>query len=230
MMRGGMKNKLREAYNKNAHLRDAKAVQDWKKKERSKFLSLLLQEQKETLLEIGAGPGKDSLFFQEGGFKVFCIDLSPEMVNICMQKGLKAKVMDFSNLRFPDGSFDSVYALNCLLHLRKKELPSVLVAINAILKSGGLLYMGMYGGYDYEGIWPDDPYEPKRFFSFYDDDHLKRVVSEVFEVESFNKIDIGQLNTGLHFQSVVLRKRNNVKSIKKTEYYISLVRVDMHLF
>jgi len=205
-----MKDKLREAYNKNARLRDENAVQEWKKEERSLFLSLLLQEQKETLLEIGAGPGKDSAYFQEGGLKVICIDLSPEMVNLCKQKGLNAKVMDFSNLQFPDGSFDSVYALNCLLHLHKKELPSVLVAINAILKSGGLFYMGMHGGIDYEGVWSEDPYEPKRFFSFYDSDHLKRVVSEVFEVDSFKRIDIGQLNSGLYFQSLVLRKRNNV--------------------
>ena len=59
-----MKDKLREAYNKNARLRDKNAVQEWKKEERSLFLSLLLQEQKETLLEIGAGPGKDSAYFQ----------------------------------------------------------------------------------------------------------------------------------------------------------------------
>ena len=58
------KNDLREAYNKSAHQRDSVPMQDWKIEERSRFLSLLIQEKKEGLLEIGAGPGRDSLFFQ----------------------------------------------------------------------------------------------------------------------------------------------------------------------
>lgn len=40
-------------------------------------------------------------------FDVTCIDLSPELVEECRRVGLRAEVMDFSNLAFPSGSFDA---------------------------------------------------------------------------------------------------------------------------
>lgn len=208
-MSGNVRENLREAYDKMACERDAGSVQDWKLEERWKFLDILLQEGKESLLEIGAGTGKDGAFFKEHSLKVVCTDLSPENIKICEGKGLAAEIMDFTDLQFSDGSFDAVYALNCLLHITKNEIPMVLKSINEILKSNGLFYLGLYGGYDHEGVYPDDSYEPKRFFSFYDDEHLKRVVGEVFDIFSFNRIMTGEKNPDLYFQSVVLRKRGS---------------------
>ena len=201
-----LKTNLEKAYNKSAHERNSASIQAWKIEERSRFLSLLITEKKENLLEIGAGPGKDSRFFQENGLKVVCTDLSPEMVKLCRQKGLDAKVMDFSDLQFSENSFDAVYAMNSLLHLSKKVLPAVLQTINVILKRDGLFFMGVYGGVDHEGIWEEDIYEPKRFFSFYEDAHLKRILGEVFELLSFRQIDSGESSRHLHFQSIILRK------------------------
>jgi len=79
-----------------------------------------------TLLEIGAGHGRDSLFFQVQGLKVTCIDLSPAMVSLCQQKGITAHIMDVVNLKFENVSFDAVYSLNSFLHLSKKEFPVAL--------------------------------------------------------------------------------------------------------
>ena len=202
-----IKNDLREAYNKSAHERDTGLMQDWKIEERSRFLSLLKQEKKESFLEIGAGPGRDSAFYQENGLKVLCTDLTPEMVKLCREKGLDARVMDFSDLQFPQNSFNAVYAMNSLLHLPKKELLKVLRKINRILKRDGVFFMGVYGGIDHEGIWEEDAYEPKRFFSFYEDEHLKEILGEIFEVISFRRINTGESNRHLHFQSILLRKK-----------------------
>ena len=47
------------------------------------------------------------------------------------------------------------------------------------------------------------------FSRFYDDDHLKRVVSEVFDTHSFKRIITGMTDTDLHFQSMILRKRSS---------------------
>lgn len=201
-----LRNNLRESYGRKAQERDARTIQAWKLAERQAFLSLLRQEQKQTLLEIGAGTGIDSKFFQEQGLQVICIDLSPEMVELCQQKGLTAYVMDFGDLRFPPASFDAIYGLNCLLHVPKDELPAILKAIELLLKPGGLFYMGVYGGYNYEGIWQDDTYEPKRFFSFYSDEGLQAVVREIFKVHSFKRIAYNGKDAKLHFQSLVLGK------------------------
>ncbi|MFQ5400433.1 MAG: class I SAM-dependent methyltransferase [Anaerolineae bacterium] len=204
-----IRKRLRKSYALKTQERDARPIQSWKLEERSAFLSLLQQEQKHTLLEIGAGTGIDSKFFQDEGLDVVCIDLSPEMVQFCRQKGLTAQVMDIADLQFPTGSFDAVYALNCLLHLPHDELPAALNVINRVLKPNGLFFMGVYGGYEYEGIWEEDAYEPKRFFSFYSDEHLQQVVRQVFDIHSFKRITTREKASDLHFQSLILRKRVN---------------------
>ena len=192
------------SYNRKAEHRNKSEIEDWKAIERAEFLALVQNEQKQSLLEIGAGHGRDSKFFQENGLQVTCIDLSPEMVRLCQQKGLDARVMDMINMDFPDHSFDAVYSLNSLLHVPKKQLTSVLQSIMRVLKEDGLFYLGVYGGYDCEGIQETDSYTPKRFFSFHSDEGLKQVVTESFTLLSFKQITSG--DGDLHFQSLLLRK------------------------
>lgn len=197
---------LRRAYDRKARERDLNAVQPWKAAERLRFLTLLKGEGRHTLLELGAGPGKDGEFFRDQGLDVVCIDLSPEMVALCESKGLAARVMDLSDLDFPRETFDAVYTLNCLLHLPERELPDALGGIRTTLKPGGLFYLGVYGGRDHEGVWEDDPYEPKRFFSFRTDERMQEIVASAFEVHSFRRVALDGRTDGLHFQSLILRK------------------------
>jgi len=198
---------LREAYDGNAQKRDSNLTQGWKIDVRHNFLSLLQQENKRSLLEIGAGHGRDSKFFQDEGLEVVCIDLSQEMVKLCRGKGITANVMDVADLQFPLDSFDAVYSLNSLLHIGRAELPSVLQSITEIIKPTGLFYLGTYGGHDFEGIKDNDTYTPKRFFSYYSDENIRRVVAGVFDVISFKRILLLPNNRDLHFQSLVLRNR-----------------------
>ena len=128
------------------------------------------------------------------------------MIRLCHQKGLTAYVMDMADLTFPANSFDAVYALNSLLHLTKAELPSVLKKIETILAPTGLFFMGVYGGNEFEGIREDDQNDPKRFFSYFTDDHLQKVVSQVFDILSFRHIPV-QRADNWHFQSLILRKK-----------------------
>jgi SAM-dependent methyltransferase len=203
---------LRASYDAQVESREAMTTSDWKVNERLDFLTLARKEKMDTLLELGAGPGKDSVFFQANGFDVTCTDLSPEMVKLCHQKGLKASVMDLVDLQFPSKSFDAVYAVNCLLHIPKEELPKAMEGISKVLKTNGLFYLGLYGGYDFEGIWTADTYEPKRFFSFYEDEVLQAEAAKYFDIESFKRVSAADDDDDkLHFQSMVLRKREKDK-------------------
>ncbi len=204
MTKNQLKRNLRASYNNHAQERDGYPVDDWKVEERANFLVLLQQEHKQSLLEIGAGAGKDSQFFNEHGLAVTCIDLAPEMVKLCKQKGLSAHVMDMTRLKFPGESFDAAYALNSLLHIPKIELPIVLENIREILKPTGLFYLGVYGGEDFEGIWEPDWYNPKRFFSLHADENIQKMTAEVFNLLSFKSMKVGKNNS--HFQSLILRK------------------------
>lgn len=202
-----LKQNLSDAYDRESSNRNEVKTQTWKIIERQSFLQTLVHEQKQSLLEIGAGPGKDSLFFAHQGLNVQATDLSEEMVKRCQEKGLKAQVMSFDDLVFPSESFDAVWALNCLLHVPKKALPQILKEIKRILKTDGLFYMGVYGGIDQEGVWDEDFHEPKRFFSFFEDADLEKLLRNYFEVEGFNKIPMNHNNSGpTHFQGFILRK------------------------
>ena len=197
---------LRTAYNQSAEQRDQGTKSTWKLEARQVFLEQLQHEGKTRLLEIGAGPGVDGRFFQDNNFTVTCTDLSPEMVRLCREKGLDAHVMDFLNLDFPDAHFDAVYALNCLLHVPKADLPRVLQSIRRVLKPGGLMFMAVYGGFEQEDVWQGDSHEPKRFFAFYTDEQIQAIVSRHFDLEQFTAVN-NDTDNGIHSQILFLRKQ-----------------------
>lgn len=194
---------LRRAYQKTAVERDTAVRQDWKLAERANFLHCLQANNKKSLLEIGAGPGRDSLFFQENGMEVIATDLSPEMARLCQDKGLTAYEMDFDHLTF-SSQFDAIYALNCLLHVPKANLPAILQRLRGLLKGQGLFFIGVYGGEDWEGIFENDHHKPKRFFSLYTNEHIQEVVGHFFNLIYFKEIPMS--NGVRNFQSMIWQK------------------------
>jgi len=197
---------LRMSYNREkAEQRDQTEKTSWKTAERQQFLSLLQKENKTILLEIGAGTGNDSLFFRDNGMDVVCTDLSPDMVNLCRTKGLKAHVMDFLGLDFPLSSFDAIYALNCLLHVPTSDLPEVLQKLWQLLRPNGLFFLGVYGGFEQEGFHEDDLHNPPRFFVHHTDEFMQHAVAPFFDIVSFKSIPLQKISW--HFQSMILRRK-----------------------
>ncbi len=207
-MQEEIKASLRLSYDANALDRESGDMQPWKLQPRSAYLELLVKERKTSLLEIGAGPGKDSRFFADHGMDVTATDLSPNMIELCKQKGLRAQVLDFFRLNELGRTFDAVWSMNCLLHVRKANLDAVLRQIDGVLNPDGLFHMGVYGDRDFEGVREEDVCEPKRFFSFFAHDHLKAVLERHFDIVEFTVIETGD---NVAFQSVVLRKRAKVQ-------------------
>lgn len=199
-----MKHNLKLAYNNHAQERDMTEMQEWKEKPRKLFLKLIEEEGKKTLLEIGAGPGRDSKFFKENNLDVTATDLSNEMIKLCREKGIEAYELDFFDIKQIGKKFDAVWAMNCLLHVEKINLGLVLQGIDSVLNPSGLFFMGVYGGENKEGIWENDSYNPKRFFSFYTDENIRKIVEEYFDIESFQKVDTGER---YYFQSIIMRKK-----------------------
>ncbi|MFG2168386.1 class I SAM-dependent methyltransferase [Micromonospora chersina] len=193
---------LREAYDSRAAWRDGLTKEPWKVAERQAFRDRLAAGAR--LLEIGAGTGQDSAWFQREGLAVVAADLSPAMVEHCRSKGIEAHVMDFLRLDFPANSFDAVFAMNCLLHVPNQDLPAVLAAIRTILRPGGLFFVGVYGGAESaEGPLSDDQHEPPRFFSFRTDEQLLTFAAASFDVVDFHSVDVCG---GHRFQSLTLRR------------------------
>jgi SAM-dependent methyltransferase len=193
---------LRTAYNGGAVRRDRAGKAPYKLAERAAFLQLVRDAGGTRLLEIGAGTGQDSLFFQNHGLDVVATDLSPAMVARCRRKGIDARVADFLGLDFPPGTFDAVYALNCLLHVPDADLSRVLREIRAVLRPGGLFFLGVLGSEDLEGFLEDDRHRPPRFFSFRTDEQIQQAARTEFEILDFHVVGEGFER----FQSLTLRR------------------------
>jgi len=195
---------LRRAYDASAVARDAGEIAPWKLAEREAFLARLRDAGARRLLEVGAGPGRHAAWFRDQGLDVICTDLSPAMVGLARAKGLDARVINFLSLDF-DGEFDAVFALNCLLHVPKVDLPRVLAVIRRALRPGGLFYYGVYCFESSEGVFPEDRHVPPRFFAFYDDAELLQIAGGPFELVEFHRVDLPDEAQG-HFQALTLRR------------------------
>jgi SAM-dependent methyltransferase len=192
--------RLRQAYDAGAAERDVRIKPDWKLDERAAFLDRLRAAQARTLLEVGAGTGQDSAYFAAEGLTVTAVDLSPEMVARTRAKGVPAYVRDLLHLGFPAESFDAVYSVNALLHVPNADLAEALREIHAVLKPGGLFYLGVFGGAAEEGIAVEDRHVPARFFAFRTDRELLGYARERFEILDFHVYAGGDVR----FQSLTL--------------------------
>lgn len=205
-----VKHDLRTAYDRHAAERIAMHDQEWKTGERDRFAGTLREAGVHSLLEIGAGHGVSGQYFVDAGFRVVCTDLSPELIEHCRAYGLIAHVMDFAALDVarlgqPAG-FDAVFGMNCLLHVPRRELEGVLRSIVGALAPGGLFYWGQYGREaPFEGVYEDDEYRPRRFFSFLTDDEIQQAASKHFEVVDFTRLARERDRWG--YQALILRCR-----------------------
>lgn len=193
---------IKESYDNSIKFRDKSEIVDWKIKEMNKVLNAI-NDRGLKVLDLGAGSGIYANYFKNHGLDVTCIDLSESMVNLCKEKRLKAFQMDFYDLEFDDNSFDIVWSLNTLLHVPKNDIGKIFNNIKRVLKPDGVFYMGVYGGKNFEGIWEEDFYKPKRFFSFYVDSDMKRLLDKYFNSYMFESFDVG--GNRENFQSIIIK-------------------------
>jgi SAM-dependent methyltransferase len=134
-----------------------KSDHDFFGKEPSNFALLCFNHMKKTnnakkvLLELGAGHGRDTIFFSSNGIKVEALDYSVTAVgildNIAKEKRLpiKSQIFDVkSPLPFPDIYFDAVYS-HMLLNMRFSldDLLFIFSEIKKVLKPKGLNFFSV---------------------------------------------------------------------------------------
>lgn len=195
------------SYDHAVNERDNHQISYWKEHQRQKFFNLLNIEDKTRLLDIGSGTGIHGSFFQEQGIDVTCVDISPANVEKCKEKGLKSYVWDVMDLTSFGHLYDCAFALNSLLHIPMSQLSLTLANIRDVLKPDSLFFWGQYGGEYREGVYEEDKYEPKRFFSLLDDTQIQAKASKLFDIEDFATVSIKDI-TPLYFQSLILRVKD----------------------
>ena len=198
---------LIETYEKYAHERASHSPDEFKVQERSEFLKFLKNEERKNLLEIGCGPGQDAQFFQDQGLRVLAVDNTPTMVKLTAERGIPAQVLDCYDLGEINETFDAIYTLNCLLHIPKQDFDQILHLISSRLNDNGLMYLCLWGDKNFEGIWEQDRYKPKRFFSFWRTEALLETLQRLFRLEYYRRLEPHE---GRVFNSIIVRKHMEV--------------------
>ena len=99
---------------------------------------------KQTILDIGCGSGRDSVFFANKGFEVVAIDGSKSLIDLAKQTDTR---INWQCLRFDEiakqswqNQFTGIWACASLLHVPFDDLPKILNDLIRCLKSDGILY------------------------------------------------------------------------------------------
>lgn len=134
------------------------------------------------ILDIGSGGGRDAKFLSDKNFKVTGIDNSTEMLRSAESNAPKATFMemDFEDLKFPDNSFDGIWANASLHHVPKINLPATLEKIYQILKNDGLFFIKIKQG-ESDGIRENEKFGEKiqRWFSYYKKDEVADILEKI---------------------------------------------------
>lgn len=129
-----------------------------------------------TVLDLGCGSGRDSLYFIEKGFDTTALDGAQELCELAsIHIGQNVLHMQYSELDFTD-VFDGIWACASLLHLQTNDINDVLQSITKALKPHGLLYMSFKHG-DFNGILNG------RYFNCHTTRSLKNLMESHKELE-----------------------------------------------
>lgn len=152
MKEGGnnLENEIKIFYDLTAE----RTADEWYKEEILKptimdFVSLLADHPR--ILDLGCGPGHESMRLALTGADVLGIDFSGESISIARERCPQClfDVLDFRQLDLRYGKFQGVFACASLIHIEPEILPDVIRRIRNVLVDDGYLAMMVQDG---EGI------------------------------------------------------------------------------
>lgn len=100
-----------------------------------------------SILDLGCGLGRHTIFFAKHGFQVSAFELSPEGVQSTakwvLEEGLNADVRngDMLYLPYDDASFDCLFAYHVISHTDTPGAKKISGEIKRVVKPGGEIYV-----------------------------------------------------------------------------------------
>ena len=108
-----------------------------------KFCSLIGKRNAE-IFEIATGPGNVTRYLnsQRPDFKIFGIDLAPNMIELAKinNPSVDFKVMDCKDISTIDRKFDAIMCGFCMPYLSKEECAKLIADSSGLIHRGGILY------------------------------------------------------------------------------------------
>lgn len=141
-----------------------------------------------SILDFGCGPGRDLKTLSALGHEAIGLDGAAAVAELArIESGCEVWQQNFIALKLPAGRFDGVFANASLFHAPYEALPSVLAALHATLKPGGVLFCSNPRGDNQEG------FAGSRYGCYYDLPAWRALVSDA----GFDEVEHYYRPTGL---------------------------------
>lgn len=133
------------------------------------------------ILDAGCGPGVDVAYIASKGFDVIGIDLSEKMLEIAKRKNPRIyfQKADIRKLNFKPNTFNGIIASFSLIHIPKKDVNKTVDNFYKLLKSRGVIYIGIQEGKSQE-IFLAEPLKPdeKIFLDIISAKEIKEILTK----------------------------------------------------
>jgi SAM-dependent methyltransferase len=123
------------------------------------------------VVDLGAGPGLDTVLLAERGLRAFGIDFSMGMLRAGRREFGAVRIQgDARRVPLATASMDGVWAKASLLHLQREDVALALAEVRRILRPGGVLFVSLKAGSG--AATETGRYGLPRFFQYWTDDGL----------------------------------------------------------
>lgn len=94
-----------------------------------------------SLLDLGAGSGRDSRYFSNLGYTVTSLDANETFIKYMQAHQTNRVIHSTMEEYTTDEMFDGIWACASLLHIKKKNIKTIIEKYVALLKPSGVFYM-----------------------------------------------------------------------------------------
>ena len=141
----GARADLQDYYENEARMRLRRPLRGRRVELRDEFLGLLDREGRASVVDFGAGPGRDGAAFQAAGHHFVGIDLAHGNGRLAAEADLVVIQGSITAVPIKPSSFDAGWSLSTLMHLDEAEAALALDEIVGVLQPGAPLLVGVWG-------------------------------------------------------------------------------------
>lgn len=155
-----------------------------------------------TIIDIGAGSGRDILYFMNKGYRVEGIDAAPEMCRLASEyTGVPVsccKIQEWVS----DKKYDGIWANASLSHLSLEEVEEFIMRVDSMLENQGVVYISLKSGIE-TGIDVTG-----RYFTNFTEEKVRQIISKntAMEVVDSWKTEDKLQREGFVWINLVLQK------------------------
>ena len=152
---------------------------------RRRYLDALRAEHRRTVIDVGSGPGRDTVAFHHDGFAVIGVDLAPANISALCSHGPAGVTASLYGLPFRTSSFEALWTMSTFVHVPHHRFDEAMTELLRVVVPGAPMAIGTWGGQDYEGVPEFGELRPYRFFSLASHERWRSMLERHGDIEDF---------------------------------------------